>query len=45
METSPVMVNLEDGSIGYSSGASITGGNGSQLYSRTEFKGTCTKGH
>ena len=44
METSPVMVNLEDGSIGYSSGASITGGNGSQLYSRTEFKGTCTKG-
>jgi len=44
VETSPVMVNLGDGSIGYSSGASVTGGNGSMLYSRTEFKGTCTKG-
>ena len=44
LETSPVMINLEDRSIGYSSGASITGGNGSLLFSRTEFKGTCTKG-
>jgi len=43
VETSPVMVNLADGSIGYSSGASVTGGNGSMLYSRTEFSGTCTK--
>jgi hypothetical protein len=44
VETSPVTVNLADGSIGYRSGASITGGNGSMLYSRTEYIGTCTKG-
>ena len=44
VEASPVMVNLEDGSIGYRSGVSVTGGNGSLLYSRTEYSGTCTKG-
>jgi hypothetical protein len=44
VETSPVTVNLADGSIGYRSGASITGGNGSMLYSRTEYIGTCSKG-
>jgi hypothetical protein len=44
VETTPVTVNLGDGSLGYRSGASITGGNGSMLYSRTEYIGTCTKG-
>ena len=44
IETSPVTVNLDDGSLGYRSGASMTGGNGSMLYSRTEYIGTCTKG-
>ncbi|HWI24740.1 MAG TPA: hypothetical protein VNS59_07425 [Lysobacter sp.] len=44
VETSPVTVNLGDGSLGYRSAASITGGNGSMLYSRTEYIGTCTKG-
>ena len=44
VETSPVMINLTDGSIGYSSGASVTGGNGSMLYSRSQYSGTCTKG-
>jgi len=44
LENSPIMVNLADGNIGYNHGASVTGGNGSMLYSRTEYTGTCRKG-